>query len=111
VSASMHSGPGFLIPTAPQANAPAMPAHGQRQQTTVQPLAARILAGAAPPDGVRANPAPGQDTMTLCTFVANLTTGEAALLGRGTEAVAIPLADLAQGRIGIRRAAGMPSLA
>jgi hypothetical protein len=49
--------------------------------------------------------------MTLCTFVANLTTGEAALLGRGTEAVAIPLADLAQGRAGIRRAAGMPALA
>jgi hypothetical protein len=88
-----------------------MPASGQRQQTTVQPLAARILAGAAPPDGVRADPAPGQDTMTLCTFVANLTTGEAALLGRGTEAVAIPLADLAQGRAGIRRAAGMPALA
>jgi hypothetical protein len=33
------------------------------------------------------------------------------LLGRGTEAVAIPLADLAQGRAGIRRVAGMPSRA
>jgi len=38
-------------------------------------------------------------------------TGEAALLGRGTEAVTIPLADLAQGRAGTRPAAGMPSLA
>jgi hypothetical protein len=36
--------------------------------------------------------------MTLCTIVANLTTGEAVLLGRGMEAVAIPLADLARGR-------------
>jgi len=49
--------------------------------------------------------------MTLCTFVADLTSGEAALVGRGTEAVAIPLADLAQVRVGIWRAAGMPSLA
>jgi hypothetical protein len=36
--------------------------------------------------------------VTLCTFIANLTTGEAVLLGRGTEAVTIPLADLARGR-------------
>ena len=47
------------------------------------------------PGGVREDPAPGQDTITLCTFVADLTSGEAALLGRRTEAVAIPLADLA----------------
>jgi hypothetical protein len=60
----------------------------------------RILAGAAPPDGVRADSSSGQEAMTLCTFVASLTTGEAALLGRGAEAVTIPLADLAHGRAG-----------
>ena len=59
---------------------------------------ARILTGAAPPGGVRADPSPGGSSVTLCTFIANLTTGEAVLLGRGTEAVTIPLADLAQGR-------------
>jgi len=56
---------------------------------------ARILAGAAPPDGVRADFSPGYPGMTLCTLIANLTTGEADLLSRGAEAVTIPLADLA----------------
>jgi len=59
---------------------------------------ARILAGAPLPGGVRADPSPGGQSMTLCTIVANLTTGEAVLLGRDTEAVSIPLADLARGR-------------
>jgi hypothetical protein len=45
--------------------------------------------------------------MTLCTIVANLTTGEAVLLGRGAEAVAIPLADLARGRA-TQQAVGPP---
>ena len=40
--------------------------------------------------------------MTLCTIVTNLTTGEAVLLGRGAEAVTIPLAGLA-------RAGGTPA--
>jgi Acyl-coenzyme A:6-aminopenicillanic acid acyl-transferase len=59
---------------------------------------ARILTGAAPPGGVRADPSPGGSSVTLCTVIANLTTGEAALIGRSTEAVTIPLADLARGR-------------
>jgi Acyl-coenzyme A:6-aminopenicillanic acid acyl-transferase len=59
---------------------------------------ARILTGAGPPGGVRADPSPGGSSVTLCTVIANLTTGEAALIGRGTEAVTIPLADLARGR-------------
>jgi len=58
---------------------------------------ARILAGAAPPDGVRADSSPGHPAVTLCTLVANMTTGDAALLGKGSEAVAIPLAGLAHG--------------
>jgi hypothetical protein len=59
---------------------------------------ARVLAGAAPPDGVRADPSPENPAMTLCTFIANLTTGDATLIGRGGQAVTIPLADLALGR-------------
>jgi hypothetical protein len=70
---------------------------------------ARILAGAAPPDGVRADPSPPRPGVTLCTFIANLTTGDAVLLGRGTAAVTIPLADLAEGRPGTQQAVGMPS--
>ena len=42
--------------------------------------------------------------MTLCTFIANLTTGEAVLLGKGAEAVTIPLTGLAQGRAGAQQA-------
>ena len=68
---------------------------------------ARILAGAALPEGVRADPSPGGQAMTLCTIVASLTTGEAVLLGRGTEAVTIPLADLARGRA-TQQAVGPP---
>ena len=71
---------------------------------------ARILAGAVLPDGVRADFSPGHPGMTLCTLVANLTTGEAALLGRGTEAVTIPLADLAHGRAGTQQTVSMPPL-
>ena len=70
----------------------------------------RVLAGAALPDGVRADPSPAHPGMTLCTFVANLTTGEAALLGRGTRAVTIPLADLARGRAGAQQTVGLSSL-
>jgi hypothetical protein len=65
-----------------------------------RPWFARILAGAAPPEGVRADSSPGGSSVTLCTIVANLTTGEAVLLGRGTEAVTIPLAGLARSGAG-----------
>ena len=65
---------------------------------------ARILAGAAPPEGVRAGLSPGSWSVTLCTFIANLTTGEAVLLGKGAEAVTIPLTGLAQGRAGAQQA-------
>jgi len=71
---------------------------------------ARILAGAALPDGVRADSSPSHAVMTLCTFVANLTTGEAVLLGRGAQATTIPLADLARGRAGAQQAVAMPFL-
>src|SRR5260221_2438730 len=70
---------------------------------------ARILAG-APPAGVRADPSPGRPGMTLCTFVANLTTRDALLLGRGTDAVTIPLTDLTQGTAHIQKTVSMPSL-
>jgi Acyl-coenzyme A:6-aminopenicillanic acid acyl-transferase len=70
---------------------------------------ARVLAGAAPPQGVRADALPGHPVMTLCTFIAHLTDGQAALLGPGADAVTIPLADLAQGRPGPQQAGGTPS--
>ena len=71
---------------------------------------ARILAGAPPPDGVRADPVPPRPGVTLCTFVANLTTGDATLIAGGAAAVTIPLADLAHGRPGAQRTVGTRSL-
>jgi hypothetical protein len=70
---------------------------------------ARILTGATLPGGVRADFSPGHPGMTLCTLIANLTTGEAALLGRDAGAVIVPLADLAEGQAGTARAAGIPA--
>jgi hypothetical protein len=71
---------------------------------------ARVLAGAPPPDGVRADPAAGRPTMTLCTFIADLAASEAALIRAGADAVTIPLADLARGSAGSQRplALGVP---
>ena len=56
-----------------------------------------ILADAPLPDGVRADPAPGYSATTLCTFVADLTAGQAVLAARNHQPVAIPLGDLAEG--------------
>ena len=50
------------------------------------------------------NPALTAGSVKLCTFIANLTTGEAVLLGKGAEAVTIPLTGLAQGRAGAQQA-------
>jgi hypothetical protein len=55
----------------------------------------RILAEVAVPRGARRDPSIGG--ATLCTFVADLTTGEAAVLNGGADAVTIPLRDLASG--------------
>ncbi len=57
----------------------------------------RVLAGASLPDGVRADPAPGHPATTLCTFVADLTAGEAVVAPRDDQPAAIPLRDLAEG--------------
>jgi Acyl-coenzyme A:6-aminopenicillanic acid acyl-transferase len=57
----------------------------------------RILADAPLPAGVRADPAPGYSATTLCTFIADLTAGEAVIAARDHQPVAIPLADLAEG--------------
>ena len=59
----------------------------------------RVL-GSPPPEGVRADPdpdIPGRRATTLCTLVADLTTGEAVIAARGDDPVAIPLPDLAEG--------------
>ena len=71
---------------------------------------ARILAGAAPPAGVRADSSPASPAMTLCTFIANLTTGDATVVRAGTGAVTIPLADLARGRADTQRPVATPVL-
>ena len=53
---------------------------------------------AAPPAGVRSDPAPdGQGLTTLCTLVADLTAGQAVIAARDGQPVTIPLADLAAG--------------
>jgi Acyl-coenzyme A:6-aminopenicillanic acid acyl-transferase len=57
----------------------------------------QVLAGASMPDGVRCDPAPGGLATTLCTFVADLTGGQAVLAVRDAEPVMIPLRDLARG--------------
>ena len=56
-----------------------------------------VLAGASLPDGVRCDPAPGHPATTLCTFIADLTVGEAVIAARDDQPVAIPLRDLAEG--------------
>ncbi len=70
---------------------------------------ALILAGAAPPSGVRADASPTGPAATLCTFVANLTAGEMTVLGRAADPVTIPLTDLALGIPVTQRAPAMPS--
>jgi Acyl-coenzyme A:6-aminopenicillanic acid acyl-transferase len=57
----------------------------------------RVLAGASLPDGVRCDPAQGYPATTLCTFIADLTTGEAVIAARDDQPVAIPVRDLAEG--------------
>jgi hypothetical protein len=56
-----------------------------------------ILADAPLPDGVRADPAPASRATTLCTFIADLTAGDAVLAARDHQPVTIPLLDLAEG--------------
>jgi hypothetical protein len=63
----------------------------------------RVLAGAPPPDGVRADPTGAEPAATLCTFVADLTGGEATVLPRGGAPVTIPVDDLARGNAGAQR--------
>jgi Acyl-coenzyme A:6-aminopenicillanic acid acyl-transferase len=63
----------------------------------------RVLAGAPPPGGVRADPGGGNPNATLCTFVVNLTDGEMTVLPRGAAPVTIGLDDLARGNTGGQR--------
>jgi hypothetical protein len=58
----------------------------------------RVLAGAPLPDGVRRDREPGDQAITLCTFVADLTAGEAVIAARDEAPVTISLPDLAEGR-------------
>ena len=56
-----------------------------------------VLAGASLPHGVRADPGPGYQAATLCTFIADLTAGETLIAARDDQPVTIPLPDLAEG--------------
>jgi Acyl-coenzyme A:6-aminopenicillanic acid acyl-transferase len=53
----------------------------------------RVLAEAPLPDGVRCD----RPATTLCTFIADLTAGQAVIAVRGEHPVTIPLPDLAEG--------------
>jgi hypothetical protein len=57
----------------------------------------RLLAGAPVPDGVRVDPETKGGGLTMCTFVADLTGGEAVLLARGDTPGGIPLRSLTDG--------------
>jgi Acyl-coenzyme A:6-aminopenicillanic acid acyl-transferase len=57
----------------------------------------RLLAGAPLPDGVRVDPETKEWGLTMCTFVADLTGGEAVLLARGDTPTGIPLRSLSDG--------------
>lgn len=71
---------------------------------------ARSLTGSPLPHGVRADMSADSPSMTLCTLIANLTTGTAILLGRRSDPVTIPLADLASGEPGSQQPPNIPAL-
>ena len=56
-----------------------------------------VLAEAPLPDGVRADRSPGEAAVTLCTFIADLTAGQAIIAVRDEQPVTIALSDLAEG--------------
>ena len=58
----------------------------------------RILADAPLPVGVRRDAESGDQAVTLCTFIADLTAGQALIAARAEQPVTIPLPDLAEGR-------------
>jgi Acyl-coenzyme A:6-aminopenicillanic acid acyl-transferase len=57
----------------------------------------RVLADTPLPHGVRRDHQGGDPAVTLCTFIADLTAGEAVIAARNEQPVAIPLPDLAEG--------------
>ena len=63
-----------------------------------------VLADAPLPGGVRADPRPRSSATTLCTFIADLTAGEAVIAARDHWPATIPLPDLAEGRPDRQRA-------
>jgi hypothetical protein len=57
----------------------------------------RVLAGAPLPHGVRRDHEAGDPSVTLCTFIADLTADEAVIAVRNAQPVTIRLPDLAEG--------------
>jgi hypothetical protein len=62
------------------------------------------LAGAPLPLGVRCDGPPASQTVTLCTFIADLTADQAVIAALGQQPVTIPLPDLAEGAMALRTA-------
>jgi hypothetical protein len=99
-----HTNHGRYLPGAEPSPTGTSVARGQKLGTLAIPADdpgpewfLRILAGAPLPDGVRVDPGPEHNATTLCTFVADLTAGQAVIAARDDQPVAIPLSDLAEG--------------
>ena len=111
VEADPHSGPllwhtnhGRYLPGAEPASEETSVARGQMLDALELPEKdpdpdwfLGILAEAPLPYGVRRDRGPGDPAITLCTFIADLSAGQAVVAGRDEQPVTIPLRDLAEG--------------
>jgi Acyl-coenzyme A:6-aminopenicillanic acid acyl-transferase len=99
-----HTNHGRYLPGADPAPEGTSVARGQTLSTLAVPEQdpdpawfLRILVGAPLPDGVRGDAESGDPAITLCTFIADLTAGQAVIAARDEQPVTIPLCDLAEG--------------
>jgi hypothetical protein len=101
-----HTNHGRYLPGAEPASGGTSVARGQKLSALPVPEQdpdpawfLSILADAPLPHGVRADPGPGHgsNATTLCTFIADLTAGQAVIAARDEQPVTIPLPDLAEG--------------
>jgi hypothetical protein len=100
-----HTNHGRYLPGAEPASAGTSVARGQTLDALPVPEQdpdpawfLRVLADAPLPAGVRRDREEGDPAVTLCTFVADLTAGQAVFAARDEQPVTIPLSDLAEGR-------------
>jgi hypothetical protein len=99
-----HTNHGRYLPGAEPSAGGTSAARGQTLAALVVPAQEpgvdwflHILAGQPFPDSVRCDLGTGRGAVTQCTFVADLTAGEAVIAVTGDHPVAIPLPDLAEG--------------